>query len=87
MGDVACARAIPCAASETTAYRGVMADRDEFGYPLTNVTEEPFHSPVVLPADATDEDLRRHAGVYYLYLTRFRREHMAKVRARRRGQG
>jgi hypothetical protein len=63
-----------------------MTDRDEFGYPLTNVTEERFHGPVQLPTEATDDDRRRHAGAYYLYQTRFREAYMAKVRARSRGR-
>jgi hypothetical protein len=68
------------------AYREVMTDRDEFGYPLTDVTKERFHRPVELPASATDQDRRRHAGAYYLYQTQFRDAYMAKVRARSRRQ-
>jgi len=34
-----------------------MVDRDEFGYPTDNVTDEGFHGPVTLPV-ATPVEVR-----------------------------
>ncbi|MFB2581348.1 hypothetical protein ACEXQD_08855 [Herbiconiux sp. P15] len=59
-----------------------MAESDEFGYPLHEVTEQGFLAPVILPPNATEQLHQRHADAYAAYQERFRTQYMSQRRSR-----
>lgn len=62
-----------------------MSERDEWGYPLTDVLTEGYHSPSPVSSDASTAQVEAHERAYVAYQERFRHAYMAKIRGRSRG--